>query len=454
MSRPPEDQGAPITDKAQLIEWFSSGVTPRSDWKVGTEHEKFAFRLSDHKRLPYEGADGIGAILNGLKRFGWQGIEEKGKVIALTQGRCAITLEPGGQFELSGAPLDNLHQTCEEVHTHLAQVREVCDELGVGMLGLGFDPTSTREDITWMPKGRYGIMSAYMPKKGSLGLDMMKRTCTIQANLDFEDEADMVEKYRISLALQPIATALFANSPFTEGKPNGFQSWRSWVWLDTDNDRSGMVPFVFEDGFGFERYVDWALDVPMYFAKRGDTYHDVAGGDFRDLIDGNLKELPGETATVSDWENHLTTLFPEVRLKRFIEVRGADGGPGRRICALPALWVGLFYDQASLDGAWDIVRDWTTEERQTLREAVPTTALATPFRNRTVRDIARDVIGLARAGLTRRARLNGEGDDETMFLSSLEEMVATGETQAQTLLRQYETEWNHEIGRIYKDYAY
>ncbi|MEP0323869.1 glutamate--cysteine ligase [Bauldia litoralis] len=447
----------PIVSRDQLVESLASGCKPESRWRVGTEHEKFGFYLDTCAPVPYEGPRGIRKLLEAMEGLlGWQPIYDHDKIIGLTDptGLGAISLEPGGQFELSGAPLETVHQTCREVNGHLAQVRECATPLGIGFLGLGSSPNWTLAETPRMPKSRYDIMSRYMPKVGTRGLDMMYRTCTIQANLDFSSEADMVQKMRVAVALQPIVTALFANSPFTEGKPNGFQSWRSWVWLDTDNDRSGMVPFVFEDGFGFERYVDWALDVPMYFAKRGDTYHDVAGGDFRDLIDGNLKELPGETATVSDWENHLTTLFPEVRLKRFIEVRGADGGPGRRICALPALWVGLFYDQASLDGAWDIVRDWTTEERQTLREAVPTTALATPFRNRTVRDIARDVIGLARAGLTRRARLNGEGDDETMFLSSLEEIVATGETQAQTLLRQYETEWNHDIGRIYKDYAY
>ncbi|MFX4220364.1 MAG: glutamate--cysteine ligase [Thalassobaculum sp.] len=454
MSRPPEDQGAPIIDKAQLIEWFSSAVTPKSDWKVGTEHEKFAFRLSDNRRLPYEGEDGIGAILKGLQRFGWQGIEEKGKVIALTQGRCAITLEPGGQFELSGAPLDNLHQTCDEVHTHLAQVREVCDELGVGMLGLGFDPTSTREDITWMPKGRYGIMSAYMPKKGSLGLDMMKRTCTIQANLDFESEADMVEKYRISLALQPIATALFANSPFTEGKLNGFKSFRSHVWTDTDPDRCGMLPFVFEEGFGFERYVDYLLDVPMYFVYRDGEYIDVSGKSFRDFIDGKLPEVAGHQASMGDWSDHNTTVFQEVRLKKYIEMRGADGGPWGRICALPALWVGLLYDAGVQDQAWQLCRDWTVAEQEDLRNAVPREGLAAKFRGRSLNDWARDVVDLAREGLRRRARLDFQGQDETMFLKPLDEIVATGRTQADDLIEAYETRWNGSVEPVFKELRY
>ena len=454
MSRPPEDQGAPITDKAQLIEWFSSAVTPRSDWKVGTEHEKFAFRLSDHKRLPYEGADGIGAILNGLKRFGWEGIEEKGKVIALTHGRCAITLEPGGQFELSGAPLDNLHQTCEEVHTHLDQVREVCDELGVGMLGLGFDPTSTREDITWMPKGRYGIMSAYMPKKGNLGLDMMKRTCTIQANLDFESEADMVEKYRISLALQPIATALFANSPFTEGKLNGFRTFRSHVWTDTDPDRCGMLPFVFEEGFGFERYVDYLLDVPMYFVYRDGQYIDVAGKSFRDFIDGKLPEVAGHTASMGDWSDHTTTVFQEVRLKKYIEMRGADGGPWGRICALPALWVGLLYDKGVQDQAWQLCRDWTVAEHEELRNAVPRHGLATEFRGRSLKDWSADVVDLAREGLKRRARLDFQGSDETGYLKPLEEIVATGRSQAADLIEAYNGRWNGSVEPVFEELRY
>lgn len=454
MSRPPEDQGVPITDKAQLIEWFSSGVTPRSDWKVGTEHEKFAFRLSDNKRLPYDGPDGIGAILNGLKRFGWEGIEEKGKVIALTQARCAITLEPGGQFELSGAPLDNLHQTCDEVHTHLAQVREVCDELGVGMLGLGFDPTSTREDITWMPKGRYGIMSNYMPKKGSLGLDMMKRTCTIQANLDFESEADMVEKYRISLALQPIATALFANSPFTEGKPNGFKTFRSHVWTDTDPDRCGMLPFVFEEGFGFERYVDYLLDVPMYFVYRDGQYIDVAGKSFRDFIDGKLPEVAGHTASMGDWSDHTTTVFQEVRLKKYIEMRGADGGPWGRICALPAFWVGLLYDKGVQDQAWQLCRDWTVQEQEELRNAVPRHGLAAEFRGRSLKDWSADVVDLAREGLKRRARLDFQGSDETGYLKPLEEIIATGRSQAADLIEAYNGRWKGSVDPVFEELRY
>ncbi|MCB1498460.1 MAG: glutamate--cysteine ligase [Bauldia sp.] len=447
----------PIESRDQLIEALSSGAKPRSEWRVGTEHEKFGFYEADDSPVPYEGERGIRRLLELMEGLlGWHRIEDRGLIIGLTDptGLGAISLEPGGQFELSGAPLETIHQTCRETNAHLAQVRECAEPLGIGFLGVGASPLWTRAETPVMPKSRYEIMTNYMPKVGSLGLDMMYRTCTIQANLDFGSEADMVQKMRVGIALQPIATALFANSPFTDGRPNGYLSWRSRIWLDTDADRTGMTPFVFEDGFGFERYVDWALDVPMYFVKRGDRYHDVAGLSFRDLLDGKLAALPGERATLSDWKNHLSTLFPEVRLKNYIEMRGADGGPWRRICALPAFWVGLMYDQASLDGAWDIVADWTVEERQALRDGVARTALATPFRNRTVRDIARDVLALSRAGLARRERLNGEGLDETIFLSSLEEIVATGTTPAEVLLRQYETEWHHDVRPIFREYAY
>jgi len=397
MSAPPKSPGAPITSKRQLVEYHESGNKPPSAWRVGTEHEKFVFRHSDLKRVPYEGPDGIGALLQGMLRFGWDPVMEAGNIIALeNDARCSITLEPGGQFELSGAPLETIHQTCDEVHEHLRQVREVCDELGLGMLGLGFDPKSRREDISWMPKGRYRIMRSYMPKKGQLGLDMMLRTCTVQANLDYQSEADMVKKFRVSLALQPVAAALFANSPFTEGKPNGFQSYRSFVWTDLDPDRSGMVPFVFEDGFGFERYVDYLLDVPMYFVYRDGNYIDASGQSFRDFIAGKLPALPGEVPTITDWADHSTTAFPEVRLKTYLEMRGADGGPWRRLCALPALWTGLLYDQAALDAAYDLIADWSEAERQAMRGEVPKMGLDARIRSRTLRDVALEMLDIAR----------------------------------------------------------
>ena len=454
MAAPPAPGGTPITDRRQLVEWFEQGNKPASAWRIGTEHEKFAFRRSDLRRLPYEGPDGIGAVLNGLLRFGWEPISEGGNIIALAKDGCSITLEPGGQFELSGAPLETLHQTCDEVHTHLAQVKAVGDELGIGMVGLGFDPKWRREDIGWMPKGRYRVMREYMPKKGKLGLDMMLRTCTVQVNLDYSSEADMVRKFQVSLALQPVATAIFANSPFIEGKPAGMLSARSHVWTDTDPDRCGMLDFVFEDGFGFERYADYILDVPMYFVYRDGKYVDASGQSFRDFLEGRLPALPGEKPLITDWADHITTAFPEVRLKRYLEMRGADGGPWRRICALPALWVGLLYDQASLDAAWNLTKDWTRDERNALRDEAPRLGLATPFRGGTLRDIAVEVLKIARAGLRARARLDRAGEDESGFLTSIEEVVSSGKTPAEVLLDAYATRWNGSVDPIYHELAY
>ncbi len=454
MSAPPTSRGAPIVNKTQLVEYIAAGSKPSDSWRIGTEHEKFAFRLTDHGRPAYDGPDGIRALLEGLTRFGWKPVLEDGKPIALVQDQCSITLEPGGQFELSGAPLETIHQTCDEVQTHLAQVREVASELGLGMLGVGFDPKWRREDVPMMPKGRYGIMARYMPKVGSLGLDMMLRTCTVQVNLDFASEADMVKKFRTSLALQPLATALFAASPFTEGRPNGFLSYRSHIWTDTDPDRSGILPFVFEDGFGFEGYVDWLLDVPMYFVYRDGRYIDAAGQSFRDFIDGRLPALPGEIPGMGDWVDHLTTAFPEVRLKRFLEMRGADGGPWRRLCALPALWVGLLYDQVALDAAWDLVRSWTAEEHAALRADVPRRGLATPFRGGTLQPVAMEMLSIARDGLRRRGRLNQSGDDESHFIEPLISIARAGRTPAEELLAAYHERWGGRIDKIYEEYAY
>lgn len=456
MARDASD-ATPIESRDQLVEAIASGGKPKPAWRVGTEHEKFGFYLADHSPVPYDGDRGIRRLLEAMEGLlGWQPIVDDGHIIGLTDptGQGAISLEPGGQFELSGAPVATIHQTTREVNAHLAQVRECATPLGIGFFGMGFSPKWTRAETPVMPKSRYAIMARYMPKVGGKGLDMMFRTCTIQANLDFVDEPDMVLKMRVGLALQPVVTALFANSPFTEGKPNGYQSYRSEIWLDTDRDRTGMLPFAFERGFGFERYVDYALDVPLYFVKRGDTYHDVAGASFRDLMEGKLAALPGEHATLSDWMNHLSTLFPEVRLKRYLEMRGADGGAGRVISAVPAFWVGLLYDSLALDAAWQLVQDWTESERQALRNGVPLTALDTPFRNRTVRDIAGDVVALAKAGLARRHQLNGDGKDETMYLADVEETLATGKTPADRLLDEYENDWHGDIEQIFARHAY
>ncbi|HEU4827380.1 MAG TPA: glutamate--cysteine ligase, partial [Dongiaceae bacterium] len=406
MSAPPKAGGAPITGKRQLVEYFEQGCKPKSDWRIGTEHEKFVFDLKTLRTVSYEQPNGIGALLRGLQRFGWQPVEEHGNVIALAMEGCSITLEPGGQFELSGAPLRSIHETCTEVGRHLSQVKEVGGELGIGLLGMGMNPKWPRADTPWMPKDRYKIMRRQMERKGKLGLDMMMRTCTVQANLDFASEADMVKKLRVSLALQPIATALFADSPFTDGKPNGFMSFRSHVWTDTDPDRCGTLPFAFESGMGFERYVDYMLHVPMYFVYRDGEYIDVAGQSFRDFLKGKLPGLPGEIPTMGDWSDHVTTAFPEVRLKRYLEMRGADGGPWDRLCALPALWVGLLYDDQALDAAWDLVKDWTPEEHALLRSDVPKLALRMHFRDRKLQQWALDTIAIARAGLQRRAALD------------------------------------------------
>jgi glutamate--cysteine ligase len=454
MAAPPASGGAPITDRRQLVQWFEAGCKPRAAWRIGTEHEKFAFRWSDLRRLPYEGPDGIGAVLEGLTRFGWQRVQEKGNTIALTQDAANISLEPGGQFELSGAPLATLHETCAELHAHLAQVKQVGDELGIGMIGLGFDPKWRREDIGWMPKGRYRIMRDYMPRKGALGLDMMLRTCTVQVNLDFADEADMVRKFRVSLALQPLATAMFANSPFVEGRPSGYLSYRSRVWTDTDPDRCGMLDFVFEDGFGFERYTDYILDVPMYFVWRDGAFLDASGQSFRDFLAGRLPALPGEAPLITDWADHVTTAFPEVRLKRYLEMRGADAGPWRRICALPALWVGLLYDGTALDAAWDLVKGWTQEERNHLRDEAPRLGLKTPFRGRPLQDVAREMLRIARAGLRARARLDRSGEDESGLLAVLDEIVETGTTPAEALLDAYRGRWNGSVDPVFRELAY
>jgi glutamate--cysteine ligase len=454
MSAPPKSRGEPITGKRQLIEYMEQGCKPKEKWRIGTEHEKFGFERKTLRTMPYEGPSGIGALLRALQRFGWQPIEENGNVIALSHGACSISLEPGGQFELSGAPVETIHNTCDEVQTHLKQVKEIGNELDIGMLGMGFQPKWSRAETPWMPKGRYKIMGAYMPKRGSLGLDMMLRTCTVQVNLDFASEADMVRKMRVGLALQPLATALFADSPFTEGKPNGFMSYRSQIWTDTDPDRSGMLPFVFEAGMGFERYVDYLLDMPMYFIYRDGKYVDVSGQSFRDFMAGRLPGHPGETPGMGDWVDHMSTAFPEVRLKRYLEMRGADGGPWDRLCALPALWVGLLYDQQSLDAAWDMVKDWTTAEMAALRADVPRHALKTNFRGKPLQALARQVVRIASEGLTRRRRLDRMGGDESHFLNTLLRIADSGITPAEEKLALFKGRWGGSVDPVFAEFAY
>ena len=453
----PQEGGGPIERHEQLAEYLADGCKPAEDWRIGTEHEKFGFCLETRKPLPYDGPRSIRAMLEGLRdRFGWSPIEEAGNIIGLQKDGANVSLEPGGQLELSGAPVESIHQTCDEVNVHLREVKEIADKIGAGFIGLGAAPEWSHDDMPMMPKGRYRLMTDYMGRVGTHGTQMMYRTCTVQVNLDFGSEADMVQKFRVALALQPIATALFANSPFFEGRVNDHQSWRSRIWRDLDAARTGMLPFVFEDGMGFERYVDYALDVPMYFVYRNGQYIDALGMSFRDFLKGELPALPGETPTLSDWADHLTTIFPEARIKKFIEMRGADGGPWRRLCALPALWVGLIYDQAALDAAWDICKGWSAEEREMLRRDVSVEGLHARIDGRSVRSLAAEVLSIAKSGLIARGRAGADGliPDETHFLNALHEIVERGESPAQELLEKYHGEWGGDLSRIYDEYSY
>ncbi|WP_293880269.1 glutamate--cysteine ligase [Sphingomonas sp.] len=450
-----EELEPPMESRVDMIGLFSKGEKPKDHWRIGTEHEKFVYFTKDKRAPSYEEKGGIHALMIGLTRYGWEPIYEAENIIALGGPDGNVSLEPAGQFELSGAPLDNLHETCAETGRHLQQVKEVGDRLGLGFLGLGLWPDKTRAELPIMPKGRYKIMLDHMPRVGTMGLDMMLRTCTIQTNLDYSSEADMVKKFQVSLALQPLATAMFANSPFLEGKPNGFLSYRSHIWTDTDSARTGMLPFVFEDGFGYERYADFMLDVPMYFVFRDGKYVDAAGLSFRDFLKGELSVLPGEKPTLQDWTDHLSTAFPEVRLKSFLEMRGADGGPWNKICALPAFWVGLLYDQTALDAAWDEVKHWTIADHQRIRDEVPRLALdARGPRGRTLRELGKVILDIADAGLKARNRINSIGDTEQGFLDPLREIISSGKVPAQRLLDRYHGEWNGNISRIYDEMSF
>lgn len=438
----------------QLADYLASGSKPRSAWRIGTEHEKFAYHLSDFAPPSYDEPSGIRAILTGMQQFGWEPIVENGNIIALKQGLGSVSLEPGGQVELSGAPLETIHETCNEVGGHLQQCAAVGKLLGLGFIGTGFIPHRTRASMPMMPKPRYAIMWDYMNRVGTLGRDMMARTCTVQVNLDYESEADMIEKFRIGLALQPVATALFANSPFTEGKPNGFLSYRSHIWTDTDPDRTGMLPFVFEQGFGFERYVDYMLDVPMYFVVRDGRYIDLSGQSFRRFLAGELPALPGEKPSLADWKDHLSTAFPEVRLKTFLEMRGADAGPWSRICALPALWTGLIYDAQAQAAAAALIADWSLTEMADLRTQVPRLGLKARFRAGTLQDIAKQVVEIAQMGLRNRARMSASGESEVGFLAEAHQIAQSGMTPADRLLEAYHGRWQGDITRIFAEESY
>ena len=453
----PQSGGGPITSPDQLAGYMEAGCKPRDDWRIGTEHEKFGYCKDTLNPLPYEGERSILAVLEGLRdQHGWAPLEEGGNLIGLEKDGANVSLEPGGQLELSGAPLETIHETCDEVNAHLADVKSIADKVGVGFVGLGAAPVWSHDQMPMMPKGRYKLMTDYMDRVGTMGKSMMYRTCTVQVNLDFSSEADMVQKLRVALALQPVATALFANSPFFDGKPNGHKSWRSRVWRDLDADRTGMLPFVFDDGFGFEAWADYALDVPMYFVYRDGQYINALGQSFRDFMKGELPALPGETPTLSDWADHLTTIFPEARIKKFMEMRGADGGPWRRLCALPAFWVGLMYDQSSLDAAWDLVKGWDAETRESLRVAASEQALQARVGDIHMHDLAGEVLAISEAGLTARARTGAGGmiPDETHFLNALKESVDSGQVPADELLERYHGDWDGDLSRIYAEYSY
>ena len=453
----PQSGGGPIEHHDQMAQYLADGCKPKEDWRIGTEHEKFGYCTDTHKPLPYEGERSIRVMLEGLRdRHGWAPVEEGGKLIGLEKDGANISLEPGGQLELSGAPVETIHETCDEVNTHLREVKDVADDIGVGFIGLGAAPEWSHEQMDLMPKGRYKLMDSYMQKVGTMGTTMMRRTCTVQVNLDFASEPDMVQKMRAAVALQPVANALFANSPFLDGKPNGVKSTRGLVWRNLDAARTGMIPFIFDEGFGFEAWVQYALDVPMYFVYRDGKYIDALGQSFRDFLKGELPALPGEKPTLSDWADHLTTLFPEARLKKFIEMRGADGGPWRRLCALPAFWVGLMYDQSALDGAWDLVKDWDAETREELRVAASTYGLQAEVGGLKMHDLAREAVALSEAGLKARARSGAGGlvPDETHFLNALRDSIETGRVPADDLLADYHGDWNGDLSRIYAEYSY
>ena len=436
-----------IENKAQLVEYLASGCKPPERFRLGTEQEKFVYRSKDYSPAAYDGPDpGIRALLDSMSRFGWKPIDENGLPIGLYRGDRTITVEPGGQLELAGAASRDVHRILEEMQAYHDELNTLARTLGLSFLALGHQPKYPRDELPWMPKQRYRIMRAYMPKCGSLGLDMMQSTCAIQVTADFCNEADMVKKFRVALALQPVVTALFANSPFARGHFSGYLSYRSKVWGDTDPHRCGSLPFVFEAGMGFERFTDYVLDVPMYLICRDGEYVDASGLSFRDFLAGRLPVLAGERPFLSDWANHLTTVFTQVRLKRFLEMRGADAGDSiSRVTALAALWAGLLYDIEALDAAWERTSTWTPEEHRRLDSGVAKHGFSTPFRNGTVRELSLWMLDLSRQGLGRRDYRNQKGQDESCYLDPLQEAAEAGRTFAEELLRRYEHEWQGDI---------
>ena len=440
----PQSGGGPIEDFSQLAELLESGSKPKADWRIGTEHEKFGWLTDSRAPLPYAGDRSVSALFAGLQGFGWTPVLEAENIIGMTRNGANISLEPGGQFELSGAPLENLHQGAAELQNHLDEVRAIADPLGIKFMGIGAAPEWSAQTMPVMPKGRYRLMTDYMGRVGTHGTQMMYRTCTVQVNLDYASEADMVKKLRVAIALQPVATALFASSPFFDGKPNAHKSWRSRIWRGLDNARTGMLPFAFDQGFGFQQYVDWVLDAPMYFVYRDGKYINALGQSFRDFLAGNLPALPGEKPTLSDWADHMTTVFPEARVKKYIEMRGADCGDQAHIDALPAFWVGLMYDDAALDAAWDLVKGFDTETREALRVNASVSALQAEANGIKLLDLARAAVGLSHAGLAAR------GLDEQRYLAPLVQNLATEKTQADRWLDLYNGAWGKDLTPIYE----
>ncbi|MGB1360947.1 MAG: glutamate--cysteine ligase [Alphaproteobacteria bacterium] len=443
-----------ITNKQQLIDYFYNACKPKEQWRIGTEHEKFLFNKETKKRLTYDGDCSIKTILEKMQNDYFTPITEDGNIIGLKgKNGDSVTLEPGGQFELSGAPLKNIHETCMETNKHLTEVRKICDEIGAIAISLGYDPVSAVEDIKWMPKGRYGLMKRYMPTKGNSGTSMMTLSCTVQVNLDYSSQEDMVKKMQVGFALQPLATAIFANSTIVKGKSTDYQSYRSELWKDTDPDRCGIPEFIFDDDMSFEKWTDYILDVPMYFVYRDGVYHDVLGLSFRDFMDGKLKGFEGELPTIKDWEDHLTVAFPEVRMKGFIEMRGADNGAWDKLCALPAFWVGLLYDEETLDQVYEYIKQFDKHDIIKARDDVTKSGFDTKMGNKTIHEIGIDIIDYAYQGLEKRDVKNADGYNETKFLDSIKEVIDTKKTYAD-ISKELLIENENNINVIFDEYSY
>ena len=438
--------------KIDLIKWFEAGCKPKNLFRIGTEHEKFVYKLNSLKPVSYNEPSGIKNILKSLVRFGWVEVSESGNIIALRKDNQSITLEPGGQLELSGAPLENIHQTCSEVNEHLKQVKIIGNELNIGFLGVGARLEGKLSSDLWMPKPRYKIMKDYMPLVGNLGLEMMADTCTVQANLDYSSEQDMRRKLKTSFILQPIVTALFASSPIEKMKPSKYITRRAAIWFDVDKDRCGTPKFIFDENLSFESWVDYALKVPMYFIKRNGQYINCAGASFEKFMLGKLEQLSNEKPTILDWEDHLSTIFTEIRLKQYIEFRGADAGPWKSLCALPALWVGLLYDSESLNEAESLAKSWSFDMYKKAYEEVPVKGLDLIINKRSINDHAKDLIAISKRGLKKRNFLDGTGNDESGYLNQLEEITHTGNSQAKKMLSMWNN--NEPLKSIYDHYSY